>query len=341
MLKALLNKCIEGHTLKEQEAEQAMDFIMQGEATPSQIAGLISIMRFRGETVEELTGFVRSMRRHALSLEHEEPSLLDTCGTGGDVSSTYNISTASAIALSGAGIKVAKHGNRSVSSKSGSADVLETLQVPVQSGPEEAVKALQEKGLAFLFAPLYHVAMKHAGTPRKELGFRTIFNVLGPLTNPANADIQVVGVFDREYGEKMAYVLKNLGASRALFVTGRDGLDEMTISDSTYITELRDGEITKYEITPEEAGLTRASVEEVQVETAEESAALIESIFNGSETGAAKDILLLNMGAAFYAAGRAETIADGVQLAEEVIRGGKAEQQLQRLRGNEVKSTYA
>lgn len=341
MLKTLLASCIEGNRLTEQEAYEAMDVIMKGEATESQIASLLSILRYRGETVDEMTGFARAMKEHVIQINHMESFVVDTCGTGGDLSSTFNISTAAAIGLSAMGVKVAKHGNRSVSSKSGSADVLEKLNISVQSTPEEAARSLKDKQMAFLFAPLYHVSMKHAVAPRKEIGFRTIFNLLGPLTNPANADAQVIGVFKKEAGLQMAETLQRLGAKRAMLVTGSDGLDEITITGETYVAELKDGEIFEYTITPEEMGAVSAPIKEVQVETAEESAALIEKIFANQANCAAIDILLLNTAAALYVSDETASIKEGYQKAKAALEEGLFLKQLYRLQESGVKESHA
>ncbi|RSL33808.1 anthranilate phosphoribosyltransferase [Salibacterium salarium] len=341
MLKPILNKCIEGYSLSEKEAKAAMDEIMNGNATESQIASLLTMLRFRGETVDEMTGFAASMRDHVISIPHEEKEVIDTCGTGGDMSSTYNISTASAIGLSAIGVKVAKHGNRSVSSKSGSADVLERLGISVQTTPETAISSLKDYNMAFLFAPLYHVAMKHAVAPRKEIGFRTIFNLLGPLTNPANATAQVIGVFNREYGKMMAQTLQRLGAKRAMFVTGEDGMDELTITGTTFITELKHGEIKQYSVTPEDLGLNTADIDSVQVSDASESAALIQDIFDGEQEGAAKDILIMNMAAGIYISNNASSLKEGADKAREAIEKRTVQQHLYRLQNVEVEENHA
>lgn len=341
MIKEILNECIEGRTLTEAEAKAVMDQIMQGHATQSQIASLLTVLRFRGETIDEMTGFTRSMREHVVKIPHQEAFVVDTCGTGGDKSSTFNISTASAIGLSAFGVKVAKHGNRSVSSKSGSADVIERLGLSVQTEPTEAAMSLKDHNMAFLFAPLYHVAMKHAVSPRKEIGFRTIFNVLGPLTNPANADAQLVGVFDKVYGLKMAHTLERLGTKRAMFVTGEDGLDEITISGKTYVTEVIHGEISEYTITPEDFGLERAPLEEVQVETSRESAVLIEDIFLGKSNEASRNILILNMAAGLYVAGITTSLQEGVHKAKKSLEQGTILQHLNLLRKERVEKQHA
>ncbi|MFB5661676.1 anthranilate phosphoribosyltransferase [Alteribacillus sp. HJP-4] len=341
MIKNILGKCIEGASLTEQEAKTVMDEVMSGKATESQIASLLTILRFRGETVDEMTGFARSMRDHVLSIPHEETNVIDTCGTGGDQSSTYNISTASAIALSSFGLKVAKHGNRSVSSKSGSADVLEQLQISVQTTPDAASESLRRNGMAFLFAPLYHVAMKHAVNPRKEIGFRTIFNLLGPLTNPANAEAQVIGVFNKEYGLKMAETLQRLGTRRALFVTGEDGLDEITITGRSFITEVNNGKITQYEIKPEDLGAKTAELKEVQVSTPKASADLIKAVFSGKAAGPAADILLLNVAAGLYIAGHTDSLAAGFQEGKQALIEGSYLKQLTILQDEKVEEQHA
>lgn len=331
MLKRVLAKCIEGEFLTEEEAKQVMDEIMENRATPSQIASLLSIMRFRGETVDEMVGFVRSMKEHAITIDHNETNVLDTCGTGGDGASTFNISTTAAIILSSLGIKVAKHGNRAVSSQSGSADVLEKLDIEIQATPEEAAKMLAEKGMTFLFAPLYHKAMKYAAAPRKEIGFRTIFNVLGPLTNPANAKSQLLGVFDAKIARKMAETLKRLGSERALLVTGGDGLDEISITTYTNVVELKDGEILEYQIQPEDFGLKRGKLEDIQVGSVEESAQLIYEILQGKGNETATNIVVLNAAAGLYVTGKRDSIAEAIGDVKEAIQSGKAYEQLLRL----------
>jgi anthranilate phosphoribosyltransferase len=331
VMKELLAQCIEGNTLTEKQAEQVMDSIMEGEVTPSQIASLVSIMRLRGETVDEIVGFTKSMKNHMTSI-HYESDVVDTCGTGGDGASTFNISTAAAIVVSSLKVKVAKHGNRAFSSKSGSADVLETLGINIQTTQDEAVKSLDDKNMSFLFAPMFHSSMKHAVNPRKEIGFRTVFNLLGPLSNPANAKRQVIGVFSTEYAEKMAKALNRLGAEHVLLVTGRDGLDEISISAETDVVELKNGVITRYVLHPNDFGLLEGDIEDIKVSNAQESAELIESIFRGRAPKSAEDIVAINAAAALYVANYVQTFADGVMFAKEAIRNGLALQQLTVLR---------
>jgi anthranilate phosphoribosyltransferase len=335
MFKQLLAKCIESDTLTEQEAYEAMIAIMSGEATASQIASFLSILRLRGETVDELTGFARGMRSRMMPIDYEE-DVIDTCGTGGDEAATFNISTAAAIVASSLGVKVAKHGNRAVSSKSGSADVLEALQIDIQATPEEAKEALRTKGLAFLFAPIYHSAMKHAAIPRKEIGFRTVFNLLGPLANPARCKRQVIGVYSTRYAEKLAAALQRLGSSHVLLVTGRDGLDECSITTETDVVELKDGEIRRFTLTPEECGLSRGKLEDIQVHNVQQSAKLLKAVMEGTANKSAMNIVSLNAGVALYVAKKASSIREGVDMAKEALITKRALAQLQRLQTKEV-----
>jgi len=329
-MKNVLKKCIEGDTLTINEAEEIMNHMMSGEMTDSQIASFISILRFRGETVEELIGFVKAMKKNMTELNGFE-DIIDTCGTGGDGASTFNISTASAIVTSSLGVKVAKHGNRAVSSKSGSADVLECLNIPIQSTPKEAEKALKDTNMSFLFAPLYHSSMKHVAKARKEIGFRTIFNLLGPLVNPAKAKRQVIGVFSTKYAEKMAKVLREFNAQHVLIVTGRDGLDEITITDETDVVELQNGEIKKYTISPEQFHLKRGNMKEIQVNNAFESARLIDLSLQNMGNESVRNIIALNTAAALYVAGKVNSLHEGVKLALNAIENGTAYEQLKAL----------
>jgi anthranilate phosphoribosyltransferase len=321
MFKTFLNQLIEGKTLNRHEARIVMDDIMNGNATPSQISSFLSVLRFRGETVEELIGFVESMRSHATTLEHSE-DVLDTCGTGGDGAKTFNISTTVAIILASMGVKVAKHGNRAMSSKSGSADVLEALGIPVQSTPDEALHALHSNNLCFLFAPLYHASMKYAAGPRKELGFRTVFNILGPLANPANTKRQLLGVYDFDLARKMALALKELGVKRTLLVTGEGGLDELSITGPSQLLKVEGESVEEFTLTPEDVGLTKGNLSAIQVSSIEESAGLIREVLHGTANPSAMGIVLLNTGAALYVAGKTESIKDGVRLAQEAIESG-------------------
>ncbi|MBM7701727.1 anthranilate phosphoribosyltransferase [Metabacillus iocasae] len=336
MFKNLLMKCLNGQTLTEHEAELVMDEMMQGNVPSAQIASFLTVLTYRGETVDEITGLVRGMRKHMNVIDLPHSDIVDTCGTGGDGASTFNISTASAIAASSVGVKIAKHGNRAVSSKSGSADVLEHLGINIQANDKEATKAISEVGMSFLFAPMYHPAMKHAAVPRKELGFRTVFNALGPLANPTNCKKQVIGVYSIDLAEKLAEALKRLSSHHVLFVAGRDGLDEISIATETDIVELKDGEIYKYTIKPEDFGLNRGELNELVVSDAKESAALIESIFQNEGNESARNAVILNAAAAIYVAQKTDTLLQGVELAKQIMQEKTAYQQLQRLKSREV-----
>lgn len=341
MFKEQLSRMMEGHTLSESIAEQVMDVIMEGRANDAQIASFLTILQMRGETVDELTGFVRSLRNHVVQLDHGGLPLIDTCGTGGDGHSTFNISTASAILVSSLGVKVAKHGNKAVSSKSGSADVLDELGIPTQSSRSEAVATLKERNMCFLFAPNYHIAMKHAVSARKAIGFRTVFNSLGPLANPAGSQSQLIGVYSHDKALKMAKALKRLGTKRALLVTGGEGIDECSISTYTDFVELRNGEIMTYRRTPEEVGLSTGNAQDLVVNNSKESASLIERIFNDEGNEASTGIVLYNAGAALYLAGACATIKEGVQMAKEAIMNGTGRKQLNALSANKELNVHA
>lgn len=319
MLKPVLSRLVEQEFLSEEEAFSVMDQIMKGNVSTEQLSSLLSILRFRGETVEELLGFTKGMRNHMKTIQHSEEVVVDTCGTGGDGQSTFNISTAVAIVLASLDVKVAKHGNRKVSSSSGSADVLELLGIPVESSSEQAEKMLQELGMTFLYAPHYHKAVKHAVPARKEVGFRTVFNLLGPLSNPANSKHQMIGIFDTSLAEKVAETLRQLGSKHVLLVTGKDGLDELTITTETDIVELIDGEIKRYKLSPEEVGLERGNLSDIQVQNSMASATMIQSIFEGKANKSAMNIVVLNAAAGLYVAGKVDSIKEGVPIVQEAI----------------------
>ncbi|WP_424766061.1 anthranilate phosphoribosyltransferase [Paenibacillus sp. sgz302251] len=323
-----LGQLIGGSDLTREQAKAVMNIMMSGEATAAQIAGVITAMRMKGETKDEITGFAEVMREHSSHVVTEQEGLLDTCGTGGSGIHKFNISTASSIIAAAAGIRVAKHGNRAMSGKAGSADVLEALGVQITITPEQAAQCLNDIGICFMFAQLYHPSLRHAAAPRRELGVRTIFNMLGPLTNPAGADRQLLGLYDRSRTSTVAEVLGELGLKRAMVVSSHDGLDEISISAATQISELRDGEVITYEITPEELGLARSPISEVMGGEPAVNAALIRAIFAGEQRGAYRDIVLANAGACIYVGGAAASIRDGARLAAEVIDSGKAEQKL-------------
>ncbi|GIP37462.1 anthranilate phosphoribosyltransferase [Paenibacillus sp. J31TS4] len=321
---------ISGGTLGRTEARNVMSAIMDGQATPAQIGSLLTALRMRGETLDEITGFAQAMRDKSRRVATEQFDLLDTCGTGGDGANTFNISTASAIVAAAGGIRVAKHGNRAMSSKSGSADVLEALGVNISLDSEQAARCLDEIGICFMFAQTYHQSMKHAAGPRRELGVRTVFNLLGPLTNPAGADRQLLGVFDRAKTELIAQVLGELGLKRAMVVSSEDGLDEISISASTQVTELKGGQVATYQISPGDLGLGTYSLADVAGGDARENADILRSILHGSR-GAYRDIVLANAGACFYVTGHCSTLTDGVQLAAKVIDSGTALRKLEDL----------
>jgi len=321
---------LDGRSLSEQDAAAVIGDVMDGQATPAQIGAVLALLRSKGETVDELTGAARAMRAKVTAVDGGSRAVLDTCGTGGDGCGTFNVSTAAALVAAGAGCAVAKHGNRAVSGAVGGADVLERLGVNIEIGPERTTTLLRETGFGFLFAPVLHSAMRHAAGPRREIGVRTIFNLLGPLTNPAGARHHLLGVFDARWLEPIARVLGRLGSVHALVVHGDDGLDEITTTAPTDVAELRDGEVRRFRITPEEAGFPRRPLEELQVSNAEESATMILSVLDGRD-GAARDIVLLNAGAAIYAADRAPSVQAGIAAARAAVDDGKARETLERV----------
>lgn len=325
-----ITKLVDGDSLSRSEASAIMAQIMEGGATQAQIGSLVTALRIKGETIDEVTGFAQTMRRYASTVKTEVSNLLDTCGTGGDGAHTFNISTASALVAAAGGIRVAKHGNRAASSKSGSADVLEALGVNIALDHNRAALCLEKLGICFMFAQVYHQSMKHAAGPRREIGIRTVFNLLGPLTNPAGADRQLLGVFDRSKTELMACVLRELGLTRGMVVSSHDGLDEISISASTRITELKKGEITTYELTPDDLGLRASGIEAIKGGDAAENAEIIRSVLRGDK-GAYRDVVLANAGACFYVAERCSTLQEGVKLAAAAIDTGKAYEKLQEL----------
>ena len=317
----------ERRDLSHAEMTDVMRLIMTGQATPAQIGGFLIGMRMKGETVDELTAAAQVMRELAAKVEVGGPHLVDIVGTGGDGSSTFNISTASTFVVAAAGGRVAKHGNRAVSSKSGSADLLEAAGVKLDLHPEQVRKCIDEVGVGFMFAPMHHSAMKHAIGPRKEMGVRTLFNLLGPLTNPAGAPHQVLGVFSKDWVLPVAEVLKQLGSVHALVVHSQDGMDEISVAAPTDVAELKKGAIHCYQIAPEDFGLARGDLAALKVADARESLAIIEGVLAG-RPGPARDIVVLNAGAAIYAADLVDSLAAGVQKAAEVIDSGAAREKL-------------
>jgi anthranilate phosphoribosyltransferase len=334
-----LEKIIRDEDLARPEAEAAMEQILSGASSDAQIAGFLAALRMKGETVDELVGFATIMRRHATPLfpagHRADEMLVDTCGTGGDARGTFNISTAASFVVAGAGVRVAKHGNRSISSRCGSADVLEAFGIRIDLPAEAVGRAIEEIGIGFLFAPAFHAATRHAMNARRELRVRTVFNLLGPLTNPANAAAQVAGVFDASYVELLARALGELGVRRAFVVHGADGLDEISISGETFVAELRDGIVRAYTVTPEDFGLSRAPIESLQGGDAEENAQIIHNVFgSGShkhEHGPRRDVILANAAAALVAAGRATDFLEGVRQAARAIDTGAARAKLDAL----------
>jgi len=320
----------EHHDLSREDMTAVMRTIMTGEATPSQIGGFLIGLRMKGETVDEIAAAAAVMRELSTRVAVQSEHLVDTCGTGGDASGTFNISTASAFVASAAGAHVAKHGNRSVSSKSGSADVLETAGVNLDITPEQVGECIQKVGLGFLFAIKHHGAMKHAIGPRREMSVRTIFNLLGPLTNPAGAPNQVLGVFSKDWVRPLAEVLQQLGSHHVLVVHAADGLDEISIGSETYVAELKDGEVSEYTIQPEDFGMQRASLDNIRAADSEHSLAIINQVLD-DQPGPARDIVCLNAGAAIFAAGLSESLAGGVEKAQQVVASGEAKQKLLQL----------
>ena len=318
-----INTVIEGNNLTREEMTAVMRCVMSGEATPAQVAGLLVALRMKGEVVEELTAAASVMRELSTKVQVASENLVDTCGTGGDAKGTFNVSTTAAFVVAAAGVRVAKHGNRSVSSKSGSADLLEAAGVNLQLDAEQVASCIEQIGIGFLFAPAHHSAMKHAIGPRKELGTRTMFNLLGPLTNPANAPHQVLGVFSAQWLEPLAKVLQSLGSKHVLVVHAEDGLDEISIASDTQIAELKDDEVTCYRISPQQFGIEMGNLADIIAGDVSESLNIVNSVFD-NHAGAALDIVKLNAGAAIYASDKTASLEEGVALAAQVIAEGAA-----------------
>ncbi len=329
MIKEAIKTLVSGKSLTMDEAASVMEEIMNGEATPAQFGAFVTALRLKGETVSEITGLARTMRTKAVPVKTSGP-VVDTCGTGGDGAGTFNISTAAAFVVAAAGLRVAKHGNRAMSSHCGSADVLEALRVKIDLNAGQVAQCLEEVGIGFMFAPLFHPAMKYAAAPRRELGIRTIFNILGPLTNPAGASAQMLGVADGSLVAKMAEVLKGLSCKHALVVHGEDGLDEITVSGITRVCELKDGAITSYSIRPEDFGLDEAASDSLKGGSAEENAALLRRILDGA-LGPPRDAVVMNAAAALVAGDRVRTLKEGAELAQQLIDGGQAGARLEHL----------
>ena len=329
-MQSAIKAVTENTNLSAEQMSDVMRLIMTGEATPAQVGGFLVGLRMKGETVDEVTAAAGVMRELAARVSVNKENLVDTCGTGGDASGSFNISTASAIVVAAAGGRVAKHGNRSISSKSGSADVLEAAGVNLELSPEQVAECVNEIGVGFMFAPLHHSAMKHAIGPRREMAVRTVFNVLGPLTNPAAAPNQVLGVFSQHWVEPLAEVLKRLGSERVMVVHAEDGMDEISIASPTFVAELKQGKVSSYTISPDDFGMNRASLDRIRAADADDSLAIIKAVFDNTE-GPARDIVCLNAGAAIYVAGLADSLKAGVAKAAEVIASGAAAQKLSQL----------
>ena len=330
MIRDVISTLILGKDLSRKDSAAVMREIMEGKATQAQIAAFLTALRLKGETPDEITGFAETMRQKATRIDPGPGTVVDTCGTGGDSKGTFNISTAAALVVAGAGVTVAKHGNRSVSSCCGSADVLEALGVNVQASPELVQKSLHQAGIGFLFAPALHRTMKHAVGPRKEIGIRTIFNILGPLANPAGAEVQILGVFRKDLTAVMAEVLGKLGCRRAMVVHGEDGMDEITTTGASHVAEWVDGEVCEYTVHPEDFGIPVGTLDELRGGDAKENARIILELLDGKK-GGKQDIVLLNAGAALHAAGRADSIREGIELARQTIENGGAMDKLQAL----------
>ena len=328
MIREAITKLAAKENLTYEEAETVMNEIMSGEASPVQMSAYLTALSLKGETIDEVTASAAGMRKHCIRLLHDM-DVLEIVGTGGDGSNSFNISTTSSLVISAAGVPVAKHGNRAASSRCGAADVLEALGVDIAVSPQRSAQILKEIGICFLFAQNYHIAMKYVAPVRRELGIRTVFNILGPLTNPAGANMQVMGVYNEALVEPLARVLNNLSVARALVVYGRDCLDEISMSESTKICEVRDGKFSSYEITPEQFDFTRCRKEDLAGGSPQENAAITRKILGG-EKGPKADAVLLNSGAALYIAGKASTIQEGIALAERMIEEGAAARQLDR-----------
>lgn len=330
MIKDAIAKLADRLSLTEKEAEEVMNEIMDGAATPAQIAAYLMGLRLKGETVEEIAGSVRAMRERAVRIAIGDPLVVDTCGTGGDGRHTFNVSTTTAFVVAGAGLTVAKHGNRSVSSKSGSADVLAELGVNIHLSPDRVADCINEVGIGFLFAPLYHGAMRHCAVPRQDIGIRTMLNVLGPLTNPAGATIQLLGVYEPRLTELLGKVLMHLGSQHCFVVHGMDGLDEITLTDRTIVSEAKGGVLSNYVVTPEEFNLTRISPRELAGGSPHDNAKITKEILQGRK-GPKRDMVCLNAAPAFVAGRKAKTLQEGFLLAGKIIDSGAAAEKLARL----------
>ena len=330
-MKEILNKLVAGRNLTLEETKEAAEIILGGNATDVQTACFLTALRMKGETVDEIVGCASVLGEKAMKIHPKVDSYVDIVGTGGDGSNSFNISTTSAFVIAAAGLPVAKHGNRAISSRSGAGDMLEALGLNLNHTPAEVEKQIEDVGIGFMFAPVFNPSMKYDGPARSQMGIRTVFNILGPLANPSGAKGMVVGVYDPALTEIIASVMGQLGVKRALVVSGRDHMDEITLSTKTVVSELKDGTVETYEIAPEDFGFKTVDLAELQGGTAAENAEITRAILSGEERGAKREIVLLNAGAALYIGGKAESIADGIILAKEAIDSGKAAEVLENL----------
>ena len=328
MIRESIIKLSKKQNLTYLEAEEVMDEIMSGKATPVQMSAYLTALALKGETIDEITASAAGMRAHCIKLLHDM-DVLEIVGTGGDGSNSFNISTTASLVIAAGGVPVAKHGNRAASSKSGAADVLEALGVKITIPPEKSAELLKKINICFLFAQNYHIAMKYVAPIRKELGIRTVFNILGPLSNPAGANMELMGVYDEALVEPLAQVMANLGVTRGMVVFGQDSLDEISMSAPTSVCEIKDGKFTSYVLTPEQFGYERCTKEELQGGTPQENAEITKAIMEGKETGAKRHAVCLNAGAALYIAGKAASIEAGVKMAEQLIDSGAALKKLE------------
>lgn len=328
MIKEAILKLAKKENLTYEEAEAVMNEIMSGEATPVQMSSYLTALSLKGETIDEITASAAGMRAHCVKLLHDM-DVLEIVGTGGDGSNSFNISTTASMVIAAGGVPVAKHGNRAASSKSGAADVLEALGVNITISPEKSAELLKKINICFLFAQNYHIAMKYVAPIRKELGIRTVFNILGPLSNPAGANMELMGVFDGSLVEPLAQVMENLGVTKGMVVYGQDKLDEISMCAPTSVCEIRDGKFTSYEIAPEQFGYTRCEKDALKGGTPQENAEITKAILNGADKGPKRQAVCLNAGAALYIAGKAETMEQGVRMAEELLDSGAAQKKLE------------
>lgn len=336
-MKEILSKLVAGNDLTKEEAMKAQKMILSGEATQSQIACFLTALRMKGETLDEITGLAMVLRDKANTISPKVDNYVDFVGTGGDCTYSFNISTTSAFVVAAAGVPVAKHGNRSISSKSGAGDVLEALGVNISADPDVVEKCVEEVGIGFMFAPHFNPAMKYVGPVRKEMGIRTVFNILGPLSNPSRAKAMVVGVYSPSLTEVIAETMANLDVKRGFVVSGEDNMDEFTLTGSSTVSEIKDGKVETYEITPEQFGLKRCKIEDLQGGDGTVNAQITKDILSGKERGAKRESVLLNAGAALYIGGKAESIEEGIRIAGETIDSGKAMETLEAM----VKATNA